>query len=329
MTRDRLGSTPPPDARDFVVDSPKGATADVGGYEGCLLGGTFRIGKLLGSGAASEVYEAKDEASGDKWAVKVLLPKVAESEEQVARFKREAKAAARMRHPHVVHVEKLVEDPGAGVFFIVMDLLRGETLAETLGRLRVPPPLAFVGDVMLPTLGVFALAHERGILHRDIKPQNVFLSSSVGVRFVPQVLDFGLARMQTDTASSVTSPSMVRGTADYMSPEQGQSLRDVGPASDVYSLGCVLTELLQLRTPFASRSLMEVFARHLVMPPPQLDRPLGAEPIPERLEALRLAMLAKAPGDRPTTAAVRDELAKALADAGVPLGKFELPKAKR
>jgi serine/threonine-protein kinase len=266
--------------------------------------------KLLGSGAAAEIYKARREGESEALAVKVMWPHVAAKAEHVARFRREARAARKITHPNVLRVHELVEDTRRGLFFIVMELLQGESVDAWLKRQSGVPSLDDVAAIMIPLLDAFETAHGLGLVHRDLKPENVFL---VGERpqWVIKVLDFGLARITGDTGGTVTGPDMIVGTPQYMSPEQCQGLR-VGPESDMYALGCVLTELLQGSPPFDKAPVMEILAKHLFVPPPALARPDGAEPVPPALDELRRALLAKAPADRPGIAETRRRFQQAL-----------------
>lgn len=297
-----------------------------GGLRGQVLAGRYRVGGLIGRGGASEVYAAEQLDGGAPCAVKVLLPHVAADPEHKRRFEREARAAALMTHPNVVRVLCLVEDVSRGVYFIVMELGEGRSLASLLARLGAPPPLSFVGDALGAALDVTAHAHARGVLHRDLKPENVLLVERPPGRYTPKLLDFGLARVALDPSShSLTGPSMVRGTPAYMSPEQCRSLVEAGPESDVYALGCVAFELLAGRVPFDAGSPMEILARQMFAAVPEIVRPADAEPLPDGLRALVTEMLSKEPRARPSAEAAFARLRASLEGAGVALGGFALP----
>jgi serine/threonine-protein kinase len=162
-------------------------------------------------------------------------------------------------------------------------------------------------------LDALEAAHGCGIVHRDLKPENVLLTEVAG-RQVAKVVDFGLAHLDDalDAGPTLTSQDMVAGTPEYMSPEQCRSLA-VGPSSDLYAIGCVLTTLLQGKPPFYGLPPIVLFSKHMFSPPPPLDRPEGAEPVPPLLERLRLDLLAKHPDRRPQSAAeARARLAEAM-----------------
>jgi len=293
------------------IEAPR--VAAVGGrYIGQLFGGKYRLVKLLGQGAMGEVYKARLEGGDQVVAVKVMLPQAAAVPEQVARFRREAFTIARLAHPNIVRVFELGEDRSRRLFFLVMEFLSGRSLEEWLRALPAPPALAEVRGLMGAVMGAIEFAHERGVVHRDLKPGNVFLAEEGG-QIAVKVLDFGLARVTPGEGVSLTRTDMVAGTPQYMSPEQCKSLK-VGPSTDIYALGCLLTELLQLEPPFQGGAPMELVARHMFVPAPPLVRPAGAEPVPPALEQLRLGLLAKDPAQRPLRVAdARERLLAALA----------------
>jgi serine/threonine-protein kinase len=285
----------------FPLDEPPAAPVVTGRYIGQLLGDKYRLVRLLGRGAMGEVYKARVEGSEQVFAVKVMLPHVAAVSQNIARFRREARATAQIVHPNVIRVFDLSEDSSRQTFFIVMEFLSGRSVEQWLTSLEVPPPLADVKTVMLGILAALEVAHEHGVVHRDLKPANVFLAEEGG-QIVIKILDFGLARIVTERGGTLTKVDMVAGTPDYMSPEQCQSLR-VGPSTDIYALGCILTELLQLDSVFGGNDQMETMARQMLFLPPPIRRPAFAEPVPAALEGLRLALLAKKPEQRPQSIA--------------------------
>lgn len=307
---------------DEEVDEERPPSA-AGAYVGQILAGRYELTKRIGSGGAGEVYRARVLAGGPDVAVKVMRPRIAKSPDNVRRFRREARAAALLDHPNVIRVIELAQDP-VGTFFIVMEMLEGTSLAEWVVNFSGVPPLADVRSIFLPLLDAFEAAHAKGIVHRDLKGENVFLRRMPdGTRRVT-VLDFGLARMSdpSEEGGTLTKPDALGGTPEYMSPEQCRSLR-VGPGTDLYALGCLLTELLQKRTPFEGGAPMEVMAKQMFMAPPELDRPDGAEPVPEALDALRRALLAKTEEARPPDVAT----VRALFLAALPEGNESPPVA--
>jgi serine/threonine-protein kinase len=219
---------------------PRELTGQVGKYE---------IKRPIGRGAMGQVFLAHDTILERDVALKVMSPQIGDDPELKARFEREAKAAAKISHPNVVLVFDLgsLED---GSPFIAMEFLDGLDLQKTM---RQPPPMTLERKVavIVQVLAGLAHAHERGIVHRDIKPANIFITRDDAVK----IMDFGVAHL---TASSMTGDGSVLGTADYMSPEQVQGGK-VDGRSDLFSVGCMLFELITGRRPFHSDTLMAVF----------------------------------------------------------------------
>lgn len=266
---------------------------------GVVLGERYELFEELGAGAMGTVYRARHSGLGTLVAVKVLRPSVQDNPEYERRFKREARAAYQLDHPHVVRVLDFGYEP---VLYIVMEYIEGQSLASYLDGLDAPPALSFTIQVMDQMLSALSVAHERGIIHRDLKPDNVLLTWRDSDPFV-KVVDFGLAHFDDvfDAGPTLTQQGVVAGTPAYMSPEQCQSM-SVTPASDLYSMGCILTELLQLTPPFEADSAVILMSQQMFVRPPALKRPPNAEPVPASLEALRLELLAKQGHRRPKSA---------------------------
>jgi eukaryotic-like serine/threonine-protein kinase len=248
---------------------------------GTLLGGRYEVIRLLSRGGMAEVYLATDRQLGRRVAIKVILEQLAEDERFVARFRREARAAASLSHPNVVSVH----DVGShhGVPFLVMENVPGRTLAEIL-REQGPLPPDRVAEIGAAAALALAAAHRAGIVHRDVKPGNIMLTDSGQVK----VLDFGIARALQWTP--ITDTYSVHGTAEYMSPEQVRG-EGVDRRSDLYSLGAVLYELLAGRPLFAGESSLAVAYKHIEETPPPPDAPGD-------LTAIVMRCLAKHPADR-------------------------------
>jgi eukaryotic-like serine/threonine-protein kinase len=274
------------------------------------LAGRYRLEEVIGRGGMSTVYRATDLSLDREVAVKVALdPMAEENPVYVARFKREARAAAALNHPGVVTVFDAGTD--GATRYIVMEYVDGQNLSEVL-REEGPLEPARAARIAAQIADTLAAAHAAGIVHRDIKPANVMLvrggargSGEDAADDRVKVLDFGIAR--TADGVSLTQTSSVLGTAPYMAPEQAMGT-PADARSDIYSLGCVLYEMLTGKPPFMADVPAAVLHQHVrVAPKPaaQLN-----PSIPPALDALVLQMLAKAPGDRPQTAAeVRDRLA--------------------
>jgi len=301
---DATGPTIPPmtlPSRDASSDDLSGTT----------LGARYRLERLLGQGGMGAVYKADHLSLDVKVAVKIMHAAYGSSADAEKRFAREAHAASLLSHRNVVRV--LDYGRAEGLHYIVMELLVGESLAAWLARKEAPPSLADVADIITQVADALDAAHSNGVVHRDLKPENVFLAEESGGGRIVKVVDFGLAFVQqVGTDVTLTRPDAVAGTPLYMSPEQCRSLH-VGPSTDLYALGCLLTELLQLRPPFSGGAPAEIIARQMFAPPAALDRAPDAEPVPPLLERLRLELLAKHIDQRPPNAlAVRDRLEIAL-----------------
>ncbi len=300
---------------------------------GDVIAGRYRIDGLLGSGGMGKVYRGQHLSLKMPIAVKVLHGYIAAKDEAGRRFYREARAATLLNHPNVVHV--LDFGVHEGLLFLVMELIDGRSLADFIDELSTPPALADVGEILSQLTRALEAAHSLGIVHRDLKPDNVILGTDATGARVVKVVDFGLAHLDEpeDEGPTLTKADAVAGTPDYMSPEQCRSLK-VGPSTDLYACGCILTELLQLRPPFSGASAIDVISQHMFVPPPPLGRPEGSEAIPPLLERLRLELLAKQPHDRPASAEeVRRRLEEALDPeahaARLPARKGDVPLGSR
>ncbi|WP_437289574.1 protein kinase domain-containing protein [Sorangium sp. So ce406] len=301
-------------AETLPSDEPGAGSSSRAGV-GRVLGGKYNLVRLLGAGGMGEVYEAEHVLLGVPVAVKTMHPYIATLPESRRRFLREARAASRLVHRNVVKVLDLGgdEDDDDGVIYLVMELLKGQSLAARLRASRELPDLAEVASIFADILDGVGAAHASGIVHRDLKPENVLLAEQDGQR-VAKVVDFGLAHLDDplDAGPTLTSEDMIAGTPEYMSPEQCRSLA-VGPSSDLYACGCILTVLLQGKPPFSGLPAVELMAMHMFSIPPPLVRPPGAPPVPPLLERLRLDLLAKLPERRPeSAAAARSRLDEAL-----------------
>ena len=226
-----------------------------------VLGGRYEIGPELGRGGMAKVFRATDNVLGRPVAVKVLAPQYAEDPSFVDRFRREAQAAARLNHPNVVGVYDTGSDDG--IHYIVMEYIEGRTLADYLsGGGRIMPQRAI--DIADAVTSALAAAHAEGVIHRDIKPGNIMITPRGDVK----VTDFGIARVVAG-ADTVAQTAAVLGTASYLSPEQAQGER-IDPRSDLYSLGCVLYEMLTGRP-----STLSVARKTLAMPPRPSSGPIS------------------------------------------------------
>jgi serine/threonine-protein kinase len=269
---------------------------------GTLLNDRWRILSRLGRGGMGEVYLAEHVALGRMEAIKLLMPFLAENPQFVSRFRREARAVNRLRHPNIVSLFEFGQLPDDR-FYLAMEYAEGESLHQLLKRCElVPVPRA------LHLLGQLAYAvhhaHSRGVVHRDLKPQNLIVCDSEVGSDVLKVLDFGMAKIVAhdhDESVALSTGEFVYGTPNYLAPER---LRGVGndPRTDIYAIGCIAFELVIGAPPFVGFP-KEVVAAHLTEAP---DPPSAWRPdlaIPTELDAVILRCLAKKPDDRYQSAA--------------------------
>jgi len=255
-----------------------------------VLAGRYVLREVLGTGGMATVWRATDEVLGREVAVKILSPQFAADAGFMARFEREARHAARLSHPRLVTVFDCGVD--RGVAFIVMELVAGHTLRQVLddhGRL----PLGEAAGIAAAVCEALEVAHTAGLVHRDIKPANIVVSHGD-----VKVLDFGIAR--ADGAAGGTRTIGVLGTAAYLSPEQASG-GPTGPQSDLYSLGCVLFEMITGAPPFTADSAVGLAYCHVHEDPgpPSARRP----GVPAELDWIIGRLLAKDPSARPPGAA--------------------------
>ena len=268
----------------------------------------YRLEEEIGRGGMGVVYRATDTRLERPVAIKILPAELTADTDERRRLLREARAASALNHPHIVTIHEVGEDDGTT--FIAMELVDGEPLDRVLARGALPLPAAL--DYAGQVAGALGAAHERGIVHRDIKPGNIAITRDRRAK----VLDFGLAKLTqrapTDaTASFATLPGTVVGTLAYMSPEQAEG-KPVDARSDVFSLGAVLYEMLSGRRPFAHTSDLGLVAAILRDDPPPL-RTVNAG-VPAAVERIVHRALAKSPAARYANAAeLRADLAAALA----------------
>ncbi|HET9931562.1 MAG TPA: protein kinase [Polyangiaceae bacterium] len=277
---------------------------------GDLLVGKYRIEELIGTGGIGFVMSATNVGLDEKVALKFLRPEFLSSEEAVHRFTNEARLAAKIQHPNVARVLDIENADELGPF-IVMELLVGRDLNQILQH-EGPMPVARAVDYVLEACAALSAAHARDIVHRDVKPDNLFLARQQQGPDLLKILDFGISKQTLRRAESGRSSVLYRtitglGSPSYMSPEQIRACPDIDGRADVWSLGCVLYELLTARHAFDAPTLMQVCAVVLEKDPPAVRR--HAKEVPSELEAVIRRCLQKAPADRFQTV---DELARAL-----------------
>lgn len=247
--------------------------------------GQYRIIEQIGQGGMATVYKAYQPSLDRYVAAKVLPPYFAHEPGFAMRFTREAKAIARLNHPNILPIYDFGQE--GDLSYIVMKYVEAGTLKDIMGR---PLPLDLTANVLRQIAGALEHAHERGILHRDVKPSNVLLDEGHWVLLT----DFGLAKM-VEGSAVLTASGVGVGTPAYMAPEQGQG-EPVDARADIYSLGVVLYEMLTGRVPFEAETPMAVVIKHITDPLP-LPRTINPE-LPETIERIILKALAKKPGDR-------------------------------
>jgi serine/threonine-protein kinase len=252
-------------------------------------------------------------------AIKTLLPRFTANANAVQRFQREAQAASAIGHPNIVTIHDLGQTPD-GMLYIVMELLEGRDLAQEISRLRDQGAPLMVPEralaIMVQVAEGLVAAHDKGVVHRDLKPDNIFLTPSREGMDRVRLLDFGISKIRTPTAEQarLTADGSLLGTPFYMSPEQAQGLSDIDHRADIYAFGVILFELLTGRVPFDDENIIRVIAMHAYEAPPP-PRQLNPH-IDPALEAFVLQVMAKNPQYRyQTMAEVRAALAQFAAAA--------------
>jgi serine/threonine-protein kinase len=293
---------------------------------GSTIASKYRLEEVLGKGATGTVWRAVQLELDRPVALKLLHAPIAANDDAHVRFSREARVAASLDHPSSVAVLDFGEDQGS--LYLVMELVTGESLRARL--LREPLSLAHAVAIVRQIATALAAAHKIRLVHRDIKPENVILPAG----FPPppaKVVDFGLAFIVDPDdplrVGRVTLDGSVAGTPAYMSPEQVRG-GSIGPASDIYSLGCLLYELIAGKPPFTG-PVGEVLTRQAYAPPIPL-RQLELEPAPpEAIDTLVQAMLSKSPSSRPTASRVVALLAPYESDDDARIGRTSAPLIER
>ncbi|MCU0254759.1 MAG: serine/threonine protein kinase, partial [Acidobacteria bacterium] len=262
---------------------------------GSLFAGRYEIRARLGGGGAGEVYAALDRVAGQPVALKVLFPRGDEGPQPLARLQRELRIARRSRHDGIVRVHDIGESDG--LLYLVMDLLEGETLRQRIARTGRLAPAEAV-RILRGILDALGTLHAQGGIHRDVKPANVFLVGDGDTEARVVLLDFGLARAEDEL--SLTRTGQFVGTPEYVSPEQARGEREIGPASDVYSAGIVLWEMLSGAPPFTGDSEVEVLTAQIrrALPDPRRAMP----GVPAGLRHLAAWLMEKDPARRPRDA---------------------------
>ncbi len=283
---------------------------------GVTLAGKYRLDALMGSGTFGAVYRARHLELAHDVAVKVLRSAMSADPEALSRFRSEGAAACRLSHPNAVAVHDSGVT-GGDVAYLVMELLDGVSLDRELAESGMLAPRR-AAELLLPVLEVLAEAHEAGLIHRDVKPGNVFLHRARG-REVVKVLDFGIAKLMGETATSqqLTRDGLLVGTPTYMAPERLNN-EDYDGRSDVYSVGVMLFLMLAGRLPYVAErgDLMALVVQHMRQPVPSVRE--HAPGVSAEIEAVVTRALAKSPEERPNARDLARQLAAAV---GLPAGE--------
>jgi len=286
---------------------------DPGPLVGRILQDTYRIEKLIGEGGMSAVYEASHTRLERRFAVKLLLPDVARHEEALARFRREAQVTSALGHPHIVEVFDFNHTSPEGAPYIVMELLIGEDLGARIQRQR-QLGLHEAASILRQAASGLEAAHQKGVIHRDLKPQNIFLCRQGGRDNFVKVVDFGISKVLDST---LTRAQALMGTPSYMAPEQAEErAADVDQRTDVYAMGVILFEMLAGRPPFCNGNLVALLDEIIQAPPPPLR---GLRPdLPRGVERVVNRALSKRPEDRQGSMAELSEVFREAAGVSTP-----------
>ncbi|MEJ7600166.1 MAG: serine/threonine-protein kinase, partial [Kofleriaceae bacterium] len=270
---------------------PQRPAADSGISIGQVFLGKYRVDSVLGSGGMGVVAKCTHLGLNEQVAIKMLRPDVLLDPDAVERFMREAQAASKLKSEHVARVVDVGVFDQTGVPYMVMEFLDGHDLGDLIDQ-RGTIPAAWACLLVLQAAEALAEAHSIGIVHRDVKPTNLFVTWRPDGTAIVKVLDFGISKAPTGTDMQLTQTQSLLGTPAYMSPEQMRSARLVDARSDIWSLGTVLYELLEGRRPFDAESFSEMCVKVAVDPP--IDMVLA----PAALRPIVMRCLAKTPDQR-------------------------------
>ncbi|QQS46344.1 MAG: SUMF1/EgtB/PvdO family nonheme iron enzyme [Acidobacteriota bacterium] len=301
-----------PSNLSFCLDDGK-PLVEVETMVGRLIDGRYRLDSLIGKGGMGDVYQATHVHLDSEFAVKLLKPEFVANETAIRRFRLEARAAGRIQHPNAIRVTDFGVSP-ENIVYLVMDLINGYSLRSLMNDGK---PIDFIRTVNIARqiCGAVDAAHRSGVIHRDIKPDNILIEK-VGNNERVKVLDFGIAKLRETKATDryLTQAGTIIGTPQYMSPEQCQG-KEIDARSDIYSIGIILYEMLAGHVPFDAVSTLQVVQMQLHDKPQPLSE--AAPHVSEALARVVCRALEKDPANRPTTALeLSDELKEAVESSG-------------
>src|SRR5882672_3079284 len=279
---------------------------------GTTLAGRYLVEEVLGEGGMATVYRARHKIVDRPCAVKIMSPGLSKDQVVRERFRREAKAAQKLAHPNIIEIFDQ-GDTDDGTSYLVMELLEGESLGTTLTR----GPLSYQRalPIMVQVARALARAHDFEVIHRDLKPDNIFLCTRSDGTDLVKLLDFGIARSMQD--ARLTGQGEVFGTPQYMAPERITSI-DAGASSDLYAVGIIFFEMLTGRLPFDAPDIPSFFLKHLKEPAPKV-RALAPH-VPDSLDQLIASLMAKLPQSRPVDAhRMHNDLLAICEELGIPV----------
>jgi serine/threonine-protein kinase len=285
-------------------------------FIGTIVGDRYRIVSRIGIGGMGAVYRAEHTMMRRDLAIKVLLPELGGKEEFARRFEREAESASRLDHPNIITVTDFGHTAD-GSLFLVMEFLAGDSLTRAIRGGPMPPARAL--NIIRQVLRALDHAHAAGVVHRDLKPDNIMLVERDGQRDVVKILDFGIAKVTEPlsggkSGEALTQAGVIFGTPEYLSPEQALG-EPVDPRADIYAAGVILYEMLAGRRPFESEDKVKIISMHLAHAPPRIRDVSPAIDLPVPLEQAVLQALEKSREHRFATAAA---FLQALEDAETP-----------
>ena len=278
---------------------------DIDALIGSVIDGRFRIDHTLGIGGMGTVYRGVQLSVNRPVAIKVLRTELSSREVALERFFREAKTISQLSHPNIVKLIDFGQDRDRGLLYLVMELVNGHNLADLIARGRLRMALAL--EVAYQVCGALTEPHARGVIHRDLKPDNLLLVPISDGTVQAKVLDFGIARA-LESNTKLTGTGMICGTPAYMAPEQAQN-EQLDPRTDLYGLGVILYEMLSGWPPFSGTSSLQIMLKHIQEVPTPLRDLLPPATLPPDVENLVYDMMSKDRAERPTTAReIRDRI---------------------